>query len=119
MPPATRNDARAPSSRPRRSSGADGARVTLPAATHRRRSWLLLAAAAWTAYVWLTRLGIVLDGGQSTGFRVVHGVLIVVSLAFAAALGVAGWRMRREARSSTDDRPGDHQQAGRPTGGAR
>lgn len=63
----------------------------------RRRSWLLFAAAAWTAYVWLTRLGIVVDQARSVGFRVVHGVLIVVSLGFAGALGVVGWRMRREA----------------------
>jgi hypothetical protein len=74
-------------------------RADLPAAAarHRRRAWLLLAAAAWNAYVWLTRLGIVLDDRQTVPFRVVHGVLIVVSLAFAAALAAVGWRMRREA----------------------
>ncbi|HEX2027618.1 MAG TPA: hypothetical protein VHF25_06425 [Nitriliruptorales bacterium] len=65
----------------------------------RHRSWLLLAAAAWNGYVWLTRLGLVLDGRNTVPFRVVHGVLIVVSLGFAVALAVVGWRMRREART--------------------
>ncbi|MDP8927593.1 MAG: hypothetical protein M3O70_03200 [Actinomycetota bacterium] len=63
----------------------------------RRHAWVLLAAAAWNAYVWVTRLGLILDGRNSVPFRVVHGVLIVVSLAFAAAIGLIGWRLRREA----------------------
>ncbi|MBW3577673.1 MAG: hypothetical protein KY462_08045 [Actinobacteria bacterium] len=65
---------------------------------HRHRSWLLLAAAGWNAYVWLTRLGLVLDGQNTGRFRIVHGILIAVSLGFAAALAVVGWRMRQEAR---------------------
>lgn len=64
----------------------------------RRRAWLLFAAAAWNAWVWLTRLGIVIDQQQSVPFRVVHGVLIVVSLGFAVALAVVGWRMFQESR---------------------
>lgn len=68
----------------------------------RRRAWLLIAAAVWTAWVWLTRLGIVLNDENTAGFRVVHGVLIVVSLAFAAALGVVGVRMLREPGSGED-----------------
>lgn len=52
--------------------------------------------------MWLTRLGIVLDGSQTVPFRLVHGVLIVVSVAFAVALGVVGWRMWREARHPRD-----------------
>ena len=70
----------------------------------RRRAWLQLAAAAWNAYVWLTRLGIVLDGSQTVPFRVVHAVLIVVSLGFAVALAVVGWRMRRESTTARDAR---------------
>lgn len=79
----------------------DGAATTLPPAHRRRqrgRAWILFAAAAWNAWVWLTRLGIVLDDRQTAPFRIVHGVLIVVSLAFAAVLAVVGWRMFREAR---------------------
>lgn len=67
------------------------------AARDRRRAWIVLAAAAWNAYVWLTRLGLVLDDRNTVPFRIVHGVLIVVSLAFAAALAVIGWRLRRDA----------------------
>lgn len=63
----------------------------------RRHAWILLAAAAWNAYVWLTRLGLVVDARNSVPFRVVHGVLIVTSLAFAAAIAYIGWRLRREA----------------------
>ncbi|MDQ3932366.1 MAG: hypothetical protein M3252_05970 [Actinomycetota bacterium] len=66
-------------------------------ARFRRHAWILLAAAAWNAYVWITRLGLVLDGRNSVPFRIVHGVLIVVSLAFAAAIALIGWRWRREA----------------------
>lgn len=90
---------------------ADGNR-TAPQPDHaharrtRRRSWVLFAAAGWTAWVWLTRLGIVLDQRQSAGFRLVHGVLIVVSLGFAVALAVVGWRMRREAAEHSTDRTG-------------
>lgn len=69
----------------------------------RRRAWLLFAAAAWNAWVWLTRLGIVVDQSQTVPFRVVHGVLIVVSLAFAVALAVVGWRMFRESRVGGSD----------------
>lgn len=63
----------------------------------RRHAWVLFAAAAWNAYVWLTRLGLVLDGRNTVPFRVVHAILIVVSLAFAAALALIGWSLRREA----------------------
>ena len=62
---------------------------------------MLLAAAAWTAYVWVTRMwNIVHDPAHDLGFKVVHGVLAVVSVAFAAALATIGVRMRREARAA-------------------
>ncbi|MFN2555519.1 MAG: hypothetical protein ABR592_01370 [Nitriliruptorales bacterium] len=63
----------------------------------RRYAWVLFAAAAWNAYVWLTRLGLVLDGRNTVPFRIVHGILIGVSLAFAAALALIAWRLRRDA----------------------
>lgn len=66
-------------------------------ARFRRHAWILLTAAAWNTYVWITRLGLVLDGRNSVPFRLVHGVLIIVSLAFAAAIALIGWRLRREA----------------------
>jgi len=86
--------------------------------TSRARANVLLAAAAWTGYVWVTRMwNIARDPDHDLGFKAVHGVLAVVSLAFAVALLVIGLRMRREA-VQLRDRPGssdpesrDHQQA--------
>jgi hypothetical protein len=66
--------------------------------TARTRSNLLLAAAAWTLYVWVTRMwNIAGDPSHDLGFKVVHGLLALVSVAFAVALAVVGVRMRREA----------------------
>jgi hypothetical protein len=66
--------------------------------TPRTRSNLLLAAAAWTLYVWVTRIwNIAGDPTHDLGFKVVHGLLALVSVAFGVALAVVGLRMRREA----------------------
>ena len=63
---------------------------------------ILRTAAAWTIFVWVTRIrNIVGDDGHSTGFKVVHSLLALVSVAFAIAiLGVAS-RNRRRARDKT------------------
>jgi hypothetical protein len=74
----------------------------------RARSTLLLAAAAWTLYVWLTRIwNILADPAHDLAFKAVHGLLALVSVAFGAALAVVGLRMRREERARrgpADDR---------------
>ena len=50
----------------------------------RRESILLRAFALWTIWVWGTRIWNILgDDTRSTGFKVVHVVLAVVSVAFA------------------------------------
>lgn len=69
------------------------------AAPPRRWSTVLLAAAAWNLWLWATRLYNLAndDVERSTGFVVVHTVLFVVSIAFAVAIGVVGWRLRRGA----------------------
>ena len=65
----------------------------------RARSTLLLAAAAWTIWVWATRIWNILnDPAHDAAFKAVHSLLALVSIAFAVALGVVGLRMRREAR---------------------
>ncbi|HEX5613761.1 MAG TPA: hypothetical protein VFZ83_01275 [Acidimicrobiia bacterium] len=64
----------------------------------RRAAVLLLAAGAWTLYVWVTRLWIMTGQDESTGFKVVHGVLAVVSIAFGIAVARLGWRALRAAR---------------------
>ena len=66
--------------------------------TVRNRANLLLAAAAWTLYVWGTRIWNILgDPTRDFRFKAVHTLLALVSVAFAVALGVVGLRMRREA----------------------
>jgi hypothetical protein len=66
----------------------------------RARSTLLLAAAAWTVWVWVTRIwNIVGDPAHDAAFKLVHSLLALVSVAFGIALGVVGLRMRREERA--------------------
>jgi len=69
----------------------------------RRQAWLLVAAALWTFYVWITRVFVIARDHHPAGFVVVHVGLAVVSVAFAAAIlriGVAGLR-----RDPTDAPP--------------
>ena len=68
--------------------------------TLRARSTLLLAAAAWTIWVWVTRIwNIVGDPAHDAAFKLVHSLLALVSVAFGIALAVVGLRMRREERA--------------------
>lgn len=80
--------------------------VAVPARTHRVRSWVLLAFAAWNVWVWATRFANMVGERTewSVGFVVVHLLLFAGGLGGAAVLGVIGWRMRREARASGPDR---------------
>ena len=58
---------------------------------------MLVALCAWTLYVWITRLVIMSGQDESTGFKVVHGILAVISIAFGLAAGWIGFRrLRRE-----------------------
>lgn len=63
---------------------------------------ILRCAAAWTIFIWVTRIRNILgDETRSTGFKAIHTVLALVSVAFAIAiLGVAS-RNRRRARDKT------------------
>lgn len=57
-----------------------------------RYAYILLAASAWTIFVWVTRIRILF--GQGTGaFKTVHAVLIIGSLAFGIATGVIGLKL--------------------------
>jgi hypothetical protein len=70
----------------------------------RTRSTLLLAAAAWTIWVWGTRIwNIANDPAHDAAFKAVHSLLALVSVAFGIALGVVGLRMRREARAADSE----------------
>ena len=61
----------------------------------RRQSRILLAAAVWTLYVWISRIVIMSGQHNSVGFKVVHGILASVSIAFGLAVGKIGWEARR------------------------
>jgi hypothetical protein len=68
----------------------------------RARANLILAASAWTLYVWVTRMwNIAKDPAHSIGFKLLHAALAVVSIAFAVVLAVIGLRMRQEARADS------------------
>ena len=62
-----------------------------------RSSKLVLRAfALWTLYVWGTRMwNILQDGDTTTAFKVVHGVIAVISVAFAVATWVIVARTKR------------------------
>ena len=70
----------------------------------RSETLLLRAAALWTVFVWGIFLRNLLfgDTDRSTGFKVVHSVLAVVSLAFAAVI----WSVATRSRRRVDDRVG-------------
>ncbi len=66
---------------------------------------ILRTAAAWTIFIWVTRIrNIIGDETRTTGFKVVHSVLALVSVAFAVAILAVASRNRRRARDSTATR---------------
>ena len=77
----------------------------------KRESKVLLAAAAWTLYVWISRLVIMAGQDESTGFKVVHGLLALVSIGFAVAIARIGWRYLRSssATGARQERPYEEQ----------
>ena len=69
----------------------------------RRQSRILIAAAVWTLYVWISRIVIMSGQDNSAGFKIVHGVLAAVSIGFGLAVGKIGWDARR--RSAEHEPP--------------
>ena len=62
----------------------------------RRAANYIWVFAAWTVFVWVTFIrNISRDRTHTTGFKVVHIALAVVSLAFAAGALWIVWRERR------------------------
>ena len=56
---------------------------------------LLRAFSIWTVYVWVTRMWNIWRDDQSVGFKLVHTVLAVVSIAFAVVCWIVVSRVRR------------------------
>ena len=68
-----------------------------------RDALVLRAFVVWTVYVWGTRIwNIVGDDARSFGFKAVHVVLALVSVAFALATWLIVARNRRRARHGAD-----------------
>lgn len=65
----------------------------------RTQARILIASAAWTLYIWVSRIFILAgQNDRSTGFKVVHFILAAVSIAFALAVGWIGFSARRARR---------------------
>ncbi|HVF73821.1 MAG TPA: hypothetical protein VM938_02130 [Acidimicrobiales bacterium] len=62
---------------------------------NRREALVLRAFAGWTVWVWATRIWNMLGDDRSVGFKVVHSVLALVSIAFA----VVTWGIVRRVRA--------------------
>jgi hypothetical protein len=70
----------------------------------RTDAMILRTAAGWTVFVWLTRLRNILTDhapGHGFGFKAVHVVLAIVSVAFAVAIWAVASRGRRRAATKT------------------
>ena len=69
----------------------------------RRDVIILKSAAAWTLFIWVTRIRNILgDETRDTAFKVVHVALAVVSVVFAVAIWRVATRNRRGARDRVD-----------------
>jgi len=68
----------------------------------RKVAWFLIALCAWTLYVWITRVVIISGQDQTMGFKVVHGVLAAISIAFGLGAGWIGVRRLRRRDVSSD-----------------
>lgn len=66
----------------------------------RRDALILRAAAIWTVWVWGTRIWNIWNDDHGFGFKAVHTVLAIVSVAFAVAIWrIAGRGRRRDGQS--------------------
>lgn len=82
----------------------------------RRVSYLLLAAAGWTLFVWITRLVNMAGEDRSVGFYVVHAGLALISIGFALAIGAVGWRALREGSTGATKRAADERKMSASSG---
>lgn len=63
----------------------------------RKEGWILIAAALWTLYIWITRIYTIVKQDQTRAFKIAHFVLAGISIAFAFAIGRIGVRLLRRA----------------------
>jgi hypothetical protein len=84
--------------------------VALWRGSSRARLWSVGALAAWTTAVWVVRDARILVADHEVGFKAVHTVLAVVSI----ALSVLAWREARRT-DRADDVAGGGGRTGRPS----
>jgi hypothetical protein len=66
----------------------------------RKAAWTLVALCIWTLWVWITRMINIVGQDQSMGFKVVHTILAIGSIAFGLAAGSIGFRALRSGRET-------------------
>jgi type VI protein secretion system component VasK len=69
----------------------------------RRAAWTLIALCAWSLWVWLTFTWIIGHQDHPMGFKVVHGLIAVGSIAFGLAAGWIGYRGLRPAHPAPSE----------------
>jgi hypothetical protein len=70
-----------------------------------RDAMILRVAALWTVFVWVTRISNVLtDDDRSAGFKAVHVLLALISVAFAHAIWAVAARNRRGRKERAEER---------------
>lgn len=77
----------------------------------RRASWLLVAFALWSWFIWVTLVKNISNdprswgpgNGGPTAFLMVHVVLAAISIGFGSAIGWLGWRGLRALRQQTPE----------------
>ena len=84
----------------------------------RSYAWVLVAAAAWSLWVWTIFVFNQVrspDPDETLGFKIVHFTLAGVSMAFALAVGAIGVGWLRRRRLESRPRGASHvEQASRP-----
>jgi ABC-type nickel/cobalt efflux system permease component RcnA len=66
---------------------------------------VIRAFSIWTVYVWVTRMWNITRDDQSFGFKAVHSVLAIISIAFAIAAWVVVSRLRRRELARAAEQP--------------
>jgi hypothetical protein len=61
----------------------------------RRVAWFLIALCAWSLFIWITLVVNISRQDRAIGFKVVHDVLAVISIAFGVAAGYIGIKALR------------------------
>jgi Na+/melibiose symporter-like transporter len=87
---------------------------------NRRAATFLYVFAGWTVFVWVVFIrNIAKDHTHGTGFKVVHIVLAVISIAFAAGCFAVVARTRRRDQITPGDPATSGTSSGRPSSPAR